>query len=89
MDLQRGVERPRVAEPARPHGTGYGHLGAVRAVRMSRMSWPAGAGDGAGDGRLLDGVSGAVLEPDESAYGIRWMGLGRCWRPDARSAVKY
>jgi hypothetical protein len=57
--------------------------------QRQRRGWPAGAGDGAGDGRLLDGVSGAVLEPDESAHGIRWTGLGQCWRPDARSAVKH
>jgi hypothetical protein len=57
--------------------------------QRQRRRWPAGAGDGAVDGRLLDGVSGAVLEPDESAHGIRWAGLGRCWLPDARSAVKH
>jgi hypothetical protein len=35
------------------------------------------------------GVPVSGIEPDESAHGVRWMGLGRCWRPDARSAVKH
>jgi hypothetical protein len=49
--------------------------------QRQRLGWPAGAGDGAVDGRLLDGVSGAVLEPDESAHGIRWTGLGAVLAP--------
>jgi hypothetical protein len=29
------------------------------------------------------------VELDKSAHGVRSMGLWRCWRPDARSAVKH
>lgn len=35
------------------------------------------------------GVPVAVIEPDESAHGVRSMGLGAVLAPDARSAVKH